>query len=60
MDDVTKQKIMFSVIAFNIVVVAYQLALNSNPFVFSKLIIGLLIGAAVGGLVFGVMHFLSR
>lgn len=60
MDDVTKQKIMFSVIAFNIVVVAYQLVFNSDPFEFSNLIKGLLIGAAVGGLVFGVMHFVSR
>ena len=60
MDDVTKQKLMFSVIAFNIVVVAYQLLFNSNPFEFSRLIIALLIGAVVGGIVFGVMHFMSR
>ena len=60
MDDVTKQNLMYSVIAFNIVVVAFQIFANSNPFVFSKLLFGLLLGAVVGGVVFGVMHFSSR
>lgn len=60
MDEVTKQKVMYSLIAFNITVVGYQLVFNSNPFVVSKLVIGLLVGAVVGGIVFGAMHFLSR
>jgi hypothetical protein len=60
MDEVTKQKLMYSVIAFNITVVAYQLVFNSDPFVWAKLAIGLLSGVVVGGIVFGVMHFVSR
>jgi hypothetical protein len=60
MDEVTKQKVMYSLIAFNITVVAYQLIFNSDPFVWTKLAMGLLAGAIVGGIVFGVMHFLSQ
>ena len=60
MDEVTKQKVMYSLIAFNITVVAYQLIFNSDPFVWAKLAMGLLAGAIVGGIVFGVMHFLSQ
>jgi hypothetical protein len=60
MDDVTKQNVMVSAIAFNITVVAYQLVFNSDPFQWSKLLIGILAGALLGGVVFGGMHFLSR
>ena len=60
MDEVTKQKLLFSVVAFNIVVVLYQIIANSNPFSWGRLLIGMLIGAVVAGIVFGVMHFMSR
>ena len=60
MDEVTKQKVMYSLIAFNITVVGYQFAFNSNPFAWAKLGLGLLAGVVVGGIVFAVMHFLSR
>ncbi len=59
MDEATKQKALFALIAFNATVVLYQLAFNSSPFSFPKLLVGLLIGAAIGGITFGVVHFLQ-
>ena len=38
MDEVTKQKVMYSLIAFNITVVGYQLVFNSDPFVLPDLL----------------------
>ena len=60
MDEVTKQKLMYSLIAFNITVVGYQVIFNSDPFAWSRLAMGILAGVVVGGIVFGVMHFLLR
>ena len=60
MDDVTRQKLMFSLVGFNITVVLYQLIFNSDPFSYARLGIGMAISAVVGGIIFGVMHFLSR
>ncbi len=61
MDDATKQKVMFSLVAFNIWVVAYQILFNSNPFSWGNLFIkGFLPGAGIAGVIFGVMHYLQR
>ena len=40
MDEATKQKVLFAVIAFNATVVLYQIAFNSSPFAFTKLLVG--------------------
>lgn len=60
MDEELKQKILVSVIAFNLTVLIYQLLLNSNPFTVGGLLLGLLLGAVVGGVTFGVMGFLQN
>ena len=59
MDEATKQKALFAVVAFNLTVVLYQIAFNSSSFTVGRLLVGVLIGAVVGGITFGVVHFLQ-
>ena len=60
MDEELKQKVLVSLVAFNCAVVFYQLLFNSNPFSLLGLLTGMLIAAVVGGVAFGVMHFLQN
>ena len=61
MDDATKQKVMYSFIAFSVTVVLYQILFNSNQFSWANLLLkGFLPAAVIAGIVFGVMHFLQR
>ena len=60
MDEEVKQKVMVSSIVFSAIVFLYQILLNSNPFSFPKLMLGVLIAGAIGGATFGVMHYLEN
>ena len=60
MDEELKQKVMFSAIAFSFVVFVFQIAANSNPFSFAKLMLGVLLAAIVGGITFGVTHYVQN
>lgn len=63
MDEVTKQKLLFAVIAFSLTVALYQIVFNlsAETFQWSSLLLrGFPLGLLVGGIVFGVMHFLQR
>lgn len=60
MDEELKQKVMVTAIAFSVVVFLYQILFNSSPFSFPKLMLGVLIAAIVGGIAFGIMHFMQN
>ena len=60
MDEQIKQPLLVGILVANIVFVAYQVLFNLSPFQFSSAVIGLLIGAAVGGGVFAAMYFIGR
>jgi hypothetical protein len=60
MDEATKQKAMFAFIAFNIVVVLFQLLFNSSPFAWTRLFLGLVIGGLVAGATYGITHYFQN
>ncbi|MEM8677945.1 MAG: hypothetical protein AAGF97_01200 [Planctomycetota bacterium] len=60
MDEDVKQKVMVSAIVFSAIVFLYQIILNSNPFSFPKLMLGVVVAAAIGGATYGVMHYLEN
>jgi hypothetical protein len=64
MDELTKQKAMFSFIAFNLGVVLFQLVFNTGLFgyemAWSKFLLAILFGAIVGGITFGIVHVLQK
>lgn len=56
MDEQIKQAVLYAILAFNLVVIVFQLALNSGEsFSYVKLLLGILLGAAIAGGVFFVV-----
>ena len=60
MDEQIKQPLLVSILVGNIVFVGYQFLFNWDPFTYGSALLGLLIGAAVGGGIFAAMYFLGR
>ena len=60
MDDALKQKVLIAAVAFNLTVVAYQLLFNSSRFSIVGLLLAFLLGAVVGGIAFGITHFIQN
>lgn len=60
MDEELKQKVLVAAVAFNLTVVAYQVLFNSASFSMVRLFLAFLLGAVIGGIAFGVMHFLQN
>ena len=60
MDEQLKQPLLIGVLVANIAFVGYQVLFNLSPFSFRMAFLGLLIGLAVGGTVFGAMYFMNR
>lgn len=55
MDERTKQALMIAILVFNVVVILFQLVFNiGESFDPLKLLLGVVIGAAVGGVTFVV------
>jgi hypothetical protein len=63
-DEQRKQQLLISFIAFNLVVILYQLAFNSglfhHPFAWSKMLLSLVLGLVAAGIAFGAVRFLQR
>lgn len=60
MDDSLKQKTLIALAAFNLTIIAYQILLNSNPFSWGRLAVGLVLSLAAGGIAFGIAHVLGN
>ena len=60
MDEQMKQPLLIGILVANIVFIGYQFIFNWNPFTYSGALLGLLVGAAVGGGVFAAMFFMNR
>ncbi len=64
MDEQQKQRVMMAIVAFNIVIIAFQIIFNSGlfgfPFSVGRLLIGLVIAAVVGGIGYVVAGLMQR
>lgn len=60
MSEDLKQRLLTAIVAFNLVLIAYQVIWNSNPFSVTGLLLGIVLGAAAGGATFGIQHFLAN
>ncbi len=64
MDEQQKQRVMMAIVAFNMVIIAYQIIFNSGlfgfPFSVGKLLIGLVVAAVIGGVAYVVAGLTQR
>lgn len=60
MDESIKQNAMIAFLVFNVTVIGYQVVLNSNPFSYGRLFLGLGIGAVAAGIAYGVAYVMSQ
>lgn len=60
MDERNKQALLIAILVFNVVVILFQLIFNTGEgFSFLKLLLGIAIGAAIGGATFVVAKKLN-
>ncbi|MDX1961881.1 MAG: hypothetical protein SFX18_01930 [Pirellulales bacterium] len=60
MDEATKNMVLIPVCVGSITVMILQFAINYTNFSYGMLAVNLLIGAAVGGAVFGALFFMNK